>query len=652
MRSRGQAANSILLERFVLSHECPLMRRDCMNGAPKGVGWFYVWAPAHSYQCSIFSGFLFTRAVRRRVNEIEQQLRELGKEEFESFVHQYLVARYLGAEIKRVDGAGGDGGVDSFEGQLETGSSIWQSKHFPDRIRQPQQRQIRDSIKTAFKENAPSLWFLCLPINLRAPEHKWFQTNIVNAYGGPDRVKLVQASDFVTELLHNRELRDAFFPLHALSKMQDVRKIVTATEGRSPEQVGAAMVEYAQQYLESSMKLEPRLKAVVTIGGDPQIRQMPPYQHGLVMSINEGERTTHLFARDPKSFNLDPIRFSFEMGPEDRMALGKAIETGRPFSLPPGNVLQVQTSSPLMNSFIQRCAPTAMRMDMTPQVPEQLAAKETPLSFVAGSGASLKKLRYVPFKVTRAGTEEITLSSRGNLPIEITIILRLNSEEGASVSFSPILQGADVQVLGNVMQFMDALEKTGDLEVISLEADGVILKQEGGEFKSSLGISSEIRRVLRDAATVSKTFGQSLRVPERISENEIGDLNTLKLIATGENFSDVNIDAVLTKDSALQNRVLENLTQSSFSMKVDHSPDGTNFRIFGTDIEVGPITFIADEASFIEAEGIRERYLAAGEGDGVAFRAHCAGPCRWVRRNNGWDPRAAILKDGGVSICD
>ncbi|MBB5339875.1 hypothetical protein HDF13_002208 [Edaphobacter lichenicola] len=26
MRSRGQAANSILLERFVLSHECPLMR--------------------------------------------------------------------------------------------------------------------------------------------------------------------------------------------------------------------------------------------------------------------------------------------------------------------------------------------------------------------------------------------------------------------------------------------------------------------------------------------------------------------------------------------------------------------------------------------------------------------------------------------------
>ncbi|WP_353073436.1 hypothetical protein [Tunturiibacter gelidiferens] len=586
------------------------------------------------------------------MNEIEQQLRGLGKEEFESFVHQYLVAKYPGAEIKRVDGAGGDGGVDSFQGQLDTGPSIWQSKHFPNRIKQTQQQQILKSIKRAFKENAPSLWFLCLPINLRTPEHKWFQTRIVNAYGGPNRVKLIQASNFVTELQHNRRLRDAFFPLHALSKMQDIRKIVTLTEGRSQEQLGAAMTEYAQQYLDSSTDIEPRLKSIVTIGGDVQMRQMPPHQHGLVMSINEGERTTHLFARDPKSFNLDPIRFSVEMRPEDRMALGKAIETGQPFSLLPGNVLQIQSSSPLMNSFIQRSEPTAIRMDMTPQIPEQLAAKETPLRFVAGSGAFLKELRYVPFKITRAGTGEITLSSRGNLPIEITVILRFNSEEGASVNFSPILPGADVQVLDNVMQFLDTLERTGELEVISLEIEGVILKQEGREFKSSLGISPEIRRILSNAATVSKTFGKSLRVPERISENEVGDLSTLKLIATGENFSDVNIDAVLKKDLALQDRVLESLMQSSFSMKVDHSPDGTNFRIFGEDIEAGPITFIADEVSFIDAKGIRERYLAAEDGDGVAFKAHCPGPCRWVRKNNGLDPRAAILKDGGASICD
>jgi hypothetical protein len=62
---------------------------------------------------------------------LEQQLRELSKERFESFVHQYLVANYPNAGIQRVDGIGGDTGIDSFSGTLASGPTIWQSKQIP-----------------------------------------------------------------------------------------------------------------------------------------------------------------------------------------------------------------------------------------------------------------------------------------------------------------------------------------------------------------------------------------------------------------------------------------------------------------------------------------------------------------------------------------
>lgn len=72
-----------------------------------------------------------------------------------------------------------------------------------------------------------------------------------------------------------------------------------------------------------------------------------------------------------------------------------------------------------------------------------------------------------------------------------------------------------------------------------------------------------------------------------------------------------------------------------------------DFQIFGQLIEPGPVTFIADQVSFIDVKDIRKRYVAAHSGAGVSFRAHCSGPCHWVTLQEGWDPRAAVLRDGG-----
>jgi hypothetical protein len=89
------------------------------------------------------------------MSDLEQQLHRLSKERFESLVHQVLTAKYPSADINRAEGSGGDQGVDSFSGLLDIGAAIGQSKHFPDRIRDSQKKQIATSIQTAFKHKRP-----------------------------------------------------------------------------------------------------------------------------------------------------------------------------------------------------------------------------------------------------------------------------------------------------------------------------------------------------------------------------------------------------------------------------------------------------------------------------------------------------------------
>ncbi len=231
------------------------------------------------------------------MGDLGRRLRELGKDQFESFVHQYLLAQYPGANIKRVEGSGGDLGIDAFQGLLSDGPAIWQSKHFPDRIRKSQKEKILSSIATA-AEHKPKLWTLCVPIDFRAQEWKWFESEVILKNGGPSKVKLLQASHFIAELNQNRRLLEAFFPEEILSGALNTRRVLLKTDGKTPDDLGLLVTEYAQQYLESAMELDPRLEAVVAVG---RVRPLNPFvsQPGLVFSVAEGEglltfmRATH-----------------------------------------------------------------------------------------------------------------------------------------------------------------------------------------------------------------------------------------------------------------------------------------------------------------------------------------------------------------------
>ncbi len=101
-----------------------------------------------------------------------------AREQFEELVCQLIHGER--SDSNRIRIVKGDGGVDSFQGELidPGGIDVFQVKYFPSKIDDAQKNQIRDSFATIRKTDKFKVrsWTLCLPIDLSLEETKWFET--------------------------------------------------------------------------------------------------------------------------------------------------------------------------------------------------------------------------------------------------------------------------------------------------------------------------------------------------------------------------------------------------------------------------------------------------------------------------------------------
>ena len=210
------------------------------------------------------------------MNPLYQRLKEISKDDFESLIDQLLQAKYPTAGITRVEGSGGDEGIDNFQGNLSDGPAVWQDKHFPNRLQESQRKQVLKSIKSAFKNRTPRRWTLYIPINLRANEHKWFQNSIKFPYERKYRTKieLMQASHIVNDLLHFKTIRDTFFP-DAISDVAKLKMLVTNTEKLTLPERATVTNEYAQQFLAGAVMKSHPPRRTPSQSGCVLLQQLP-----------------------------------------------------------------------------------------------------------------------------------------------------------------------------------------------------------------------------------------------------------------------------------------------------------------------------------------------------------------------------------------
>ena len=565
------------------------------------------------------------------MNALYQRLKEISKDDFESLMDQLLQAKYPTADVTRVEGTGGDEGIDNFQGNLSDKPAVWQCKHFPNRLHHSQRRQVSKSIKSAFKNRTPRLWVLCVPITLRTKEHNWFQDSIKLQYEKKHpgtTVQLMQASHIVKDLLHFKTIRDAFFP-DAVSDIVKLKTLVTNTEKLNLAEREIKMSQYAEQFLEDIKSLDGRFKYEVNIGSEhaPALRREP----GLVMASKKGERLTSVFARDIDAIRLDPIRFRLRVRASGADKLREAVETGRPQTILPDEIVGFNSESQLVKFFSQGFEQTEIMV--APQVPDP--TRRIPLRLVFGTGAYAKEIRYLPFIQEYFGTREITLRSDTTLPIEIRLTFPLSAEATtlrldaeATMTIRPIFDATDICALQQVLRFIGALKKSPFIEVFSIEFGSSIMREEV-PFPTELDFNEGLLEVIESAAIVSKHFGVALKMPASINNKDLETLAELKRIATGEWFEANTITASLVKDNILQEQVLAFLDgpPGVFGMQ---EPSDREFQLFGTVINVGRPFFECQHVTVADVTDTRERYVAAAPGESISIVLNCVGKCRFT----------------------
>jgi hypothetical protein len=104
--------------------------------------------------------------------------KEGGRASFELLVHDLVALHNRGA--RRLDGRGGDWGIDTYVGELDGGEiAVWQAKYFVDGMGDVQQRQVAKAIESV-EENARvkgfklGAWTLCVACDLTPTETIWW----------------------------------------------------------------------------------------------------------------------------------------------------------------------------------------------------------------------------------------------------------------------------------------------------------------------------------------------------------------------------------------------------------------------------------------------------------------------------------------------
>jgi hypothetical protein len=267
-----------------------------------------------------------------------QRLKEISSDTFEKLSYQILAARYPGAGISRVDGTGGDRGVDLFSGALVNGPAIWQCKYFPNGVKDVERRQVVKSLETAIENFAPKRWTLMLPIDLNSTEFEWFQ-KLQADYSDRTSIELFAASDFVRELIERRNIRDVVFPGAVFDTVAFLRRL-ERTGALDQTVLASGTNKYLEEEIarleEEDARFTYRLSYATSMGLD--VTAFVPLGPKHIASVVIGEKWIDVLVRDVEAARLDPPRIGFTVDSAGRAKLREFYRTGKPQQLRPSEM--------------------------------------------------------------------------------------------------------------------------------------------------------------------------------------------------------------------------------------------------------------------------------------------------------------------------
>jgi len=462
------------------------------------------------------------------MHPLYQRLRELDWDTFQRLAFQLLSEKHPGLKIRHVEGAGGDRGLDVFEGQLKSQPTIWQCKHFPNGLGPKQRPQVKKSLRAALTYFKPAQWVLVVSIDLDRKGHEWFQ-KLQRSYAEKTAVGLFQASDIVRELIYRRNLRDAFFPGAVLDTIT-VRRAIQGLGEATSEDVEQLAKEQLDELIARLEEADARFNYQIVYGPNvgADTAAAPTPHPLLVASVLDQNKRIDVFARDIDALSLDPPKVNFTIKGSGVAKFQEFLRTGKRQEF---DTEEVSTPTSTLDFLLPQKQVTGWKVVL---MPSPSVTKKT-LSLRLTFSSSSEQVRYelVQFRISGAGTEQMEIESISPLPFVLSFALPFAEGKEGSFSVQERFEGADVRTVSKAIRAISLLRAGGTVELFALEVEKPL-----GTLSVTTSTTEQRERweeVILDAARVSETYNVNLRVPTRITVDDLRALTLLEPISKTTN---------------------------------------------------------------------------------------------------------------------
>jgi hypothetical protein len=546
------------------------------------------------------------------MHPLYQRLRELDWDTFQRLAFQLVSEKHPGLKIRHVEGAGGDRGLDLFEGQLKRQPAIWQCKHFPNGLGQRQRPQVKESLRAALKYFKPRQWILVVSIDLDRKAHEWFQ-KLQQSYAEKTVIGLFQASDIVRELIYRRNLREAFFPGAVLDTIM-VRRAIEGLGEATSEDLEHLAKEKLDELIARLEEADARFSYQIVYGSNvgADIAAAAPAHPLLVASVVDQDKRIDIFARDIDALILDPPGVNFTIKGSGVAKFQEFLRTGKRQEI---GTEEVSTPNSTLDLLLPQKQVSGWKVVLMPSA--SVTKKMLSLRVTFSSGSEQVRYELVQFRISSAGTEQVEIESISPLPFVLSLALPLFEGREGNFSVQERFEGADVRAVSKAIRAMSLLRASGAVELYALE-----LEKPLGNLSvtaSSTEQREKWEEVILDAARVSEIYKVDFRLPTRISVDDLRALALLMAIAQGEQLPFDGFNAKLVKSAEYEDAVSsasgQKLQVIAQFPRVNPPPV-----VFGTAVDTGSISLHAAEANIDNPKDFLDRYKNAKYGEGVPVR--------------------------------